>query len=125
MKFSVKTTLKLGDTYHWPGSEIDLKEKDQQTINLLDQGVIAPYDPKAAKKYADSKKPAQPFEDDFTAIKGIGSDLAFAINGLGIKNFEQLGKANLEKLINLPGISEKKAKAIVSEANKLAKKRKE
>lgn len=121
MKYSVKNTLKIDGVYHWPGESIDLKEKDPETEALLERGVIALFDPKAAQKYADSKKPPANFEDDLTSINGIGSDLEFAIKGIGIKNFEQLAAAPVDRLAKLPGITETSAKKIISAANKKVK----
>ncbi len=121
MKYSVKKTLKIIDGYHYPGDTIDLKEKDPETETLLQNEVIAPFDPNLAKKIADAKKPPANFEDDLTQIKGIGSDLEFAIKGIGIKNFEQLAKAPVDRLANLPGITETSAKRIISAANKKVK----
>lgn len=121
MKYSVKRGLKISGAYHTPGSSVDLKEKDKETERLLGLGVIGTYDQKAAKDYEDSQKPPPNFEDDFTEIKGIGPDLEFALKGIGIKNFEQLAAAPIDRLVNLPDITERNAKGFVSAANKKVK----
>jgi len=123
-KFTVITTVVRNHIYHDPPGTIDLDEKDPETKTLLDNGVIKYFDPKAVEDFKEKNKKPGPYEDDLTKIKGIGQDMAFALNNLGIRNFDQLAKAPVERLIQLPNLSERYAKRFISEANSLIKDRK-
>lgn len=124
MKFTATNSIKLNGTYHQPGATMEFKESDPEAKRLLELGALKHYDPKFAKDYQDKKTTPSPYEEDLTEIKGIGQDLAFALNNLGIRNFEQLAKYPLDRMAQLPGITERNAKAFISKANAKIKARK-
>lgn len=124
MEYTVLATIKHNSTYYNAGDSIELEKDEAQS--LLDQSLIRSLDPGYKKKYEEAHKqpPPPPSEDNFTIIKGVGSETNLMIKNLGIKNFEDLGNAEPELLAEIPGITEAKAKVIIRDAAKKAKSKK-
>lgn len=122
MAHTAINTVKAGGEYYFPGDTIPDKALSEDDVkSLLASGVIKDFDPGHKAKYEEAKKPPPDYENDLTEIKGIGHDIAGTLNGLGIRSFNDLSKADPDRIAILPGVSRKKAKEFISEARKKVK----
>ena len=120
MKLIAINSVKLGRFSYVEAGEIFEIEDKKEAERLIEIGTAR----KAGKneKVKTEKETTSDSQDpqDFTKLKGIGEEMANALQEMGYTTYEELSEADPEEVAEVPGISLKGAKAYIRAAKKLS-----
>jgi len=118
--FTCINTVVNNHVYYNPGDTIEMDADEGRA--LVEAGVLEDLNPDRKAAFEESQKPPAPYKEDLTQLKGVGRETEAMINNMGITNFQGLAQASVDTLAQVPGLSDRKAKDIIKQAAKLAKK---
>ncbi|MBP7215774.1 MAG: transcription termination/antitermination protein NusA [Candidatus Omnitrophica bacterium] len=103
------------------GWELDIRTKAMAEESKAKKEAEAAMSPESTEA-GEQEVAAAATDSALTQLSGVGEKIVSALSEAGFTSIETIAKANIEDLVKVKGIGEKKAEKIIKEAKKIAKK---